>query len=131
MYGALAGDVSVRQGSAVIRLFEFGGSDRFAILVADKTKKPENQPIAFGGAFFQALGSSLAVIEENADLGKQAKIELNRLKDKMDRILSLMQHKPAKQHSIQNYLTVELHDSPDDGPREKGRGVLIVRVWLA
>lgn len=130
VYEPLAGEIFVNDNGAIVMLCErFSASSGFGFLCPDGMKKFENQHVAFTGPFigffFTALKDALVNGVANGAKDKFSSL----LSEKMEHLLKLIELKSAKEHSLQNYLTVEVHNSSESKARALGSEIVIIKVW--
>lgn len=129
VYEVLEGKIVVKIGKRRVTLEEFKIEDSFAFLCTDHSKAFEAQSVIFSGSFIQRFSE---IIDENKDkeeLSQIARDKLNGLKERIEKIIDMREKNNAKTHSIQRYLTVELHQSKDIEIKEGAAGVVVVCLW--
>jgi len=130
VFETLAGDISVKEGGARRKVGSpFAGVDRFAYICADQRKSFENQPIVFTGSFLQFFLDLLIRTQSDADLTPIIRGKAKGVIERMEQVLHLIESRNAKGHTIQNYMTVELHESNRQEIVEPANGVFVIRLW--
>ncbi|HET7436885.1 MAG TPA: hypothetical protein VFN10_19410 [Thermoanaerobaculia bacterium] len=124
----LAGEISALAGTARAVLASFGADRSYAYLVEPKTSF-EKQHIVFTGPFVQYFWQQLATAAESTAVAEIVRTKAKGIMERRDRVLRLIEAQNAKSHSIQNYLTVELHETNDQPVKETVAGVVVVRLW--
>jgi hypothetical protein len=131
VYETLGGEISVKDDGHKVMLGDrFAGSTRFGFLCADGGRKFEKQHIAFTGSFLGFFVEVIKKANNDETISKATRDKLQfLLDDKMNHILRLIERKSTTDHSLQNYLTVELHNSCENKALENTNGVVVIRVW--
>lgn len=131
VYEPLGGEISVTDAGHKVMLGDrFSELSRFGFLCADGSKKFEKQHIAFTGSFLGFLVEVLKEAMQDMQISAATREKLQLIiTDKMSHLLKLIDRKSPAEHSLQNYLTVELHNSSESLAIENTNGILVIRVW--
>lgn len=132
VYESLAGEILARDGGA-FRSFDFAFTAKrnYAYLFSDQKEGStiDKQQIAFSGVFVQRFSELLSELKDG-DIPGHIKAKVNHIIETASaRILNFTEKKVPSAHSIQNYLTIEVHTSRDVAINEHTNGVIIIKLW--
>lgn len=127
----LSGAIRVREHGVHVDVGKpFKGSNRFAFLMAEKTKPLATQPLIFSGEFIQEFMALMTTISEDPTRLQATKDKASGILERMNVVFKMLENRTASAHSIQNYMQVELLGSKTQAPAMSAAdGIFTLSLW--
>jgi hypothetical protein len=128
VFEPLAGAISIQSGKATVELATFAGNRHFAFLSASSHEALVKQPLFFSGMFLEFFWELLTKTRDVGNRPAAVKDKAKGLLERMDRLVGMVEVKTIANHSIQNYLSIELHENENQQVAEIGSN-MVIRLW--
>ena len=130
VFEPLAGKICVREAGTLVNLDgPFDGRTRFAFLSPDRKKEALKQPVFFTGEFLEHFRGTLSTVAASGDRTAGTRAKAQGVLDRMDMVVNLVTRRPPAQHTINDYLRVELLASRGAEVPPSPDGVIVVAIW--
>lgn len=130
VYEPLAGKICVYEGGNLLQIGEpFDARSRFAYRSPDRRKEATKQPLFFTGEFLDYFRELLAATAADAARPQTTKAKTSGILERMDQLVNFVTRRPPQQHTINDYLKVELLALRSSVPQPSQDGVVLIVLW--
>ena len=131
VFEPLAGRICVREGGTLIPLgLPFDAKDKFAFQSPDRKKDFAKQPVFFTGDFLDNFRSTLtSTADPGSGRAATTRSKAQGVLNRMEKVVDLATRQPANQHSINDYLRVDLLATRGADPPASADGVVLISLW--